>query len=400
MEKDRLKDGSGAEGTVERLLVVDDDRSCREAIRELLEDAGHAVDCAEDGEQAVRLFVERNASCVLLDITMPGLGGIETCRRIRRLRTDVPILFLTARHDVGTFDEAIRAGANDFLTKPIELSELSLRVDAALRLRRLDSELREYCALVERQRADLVRLQLQKERLTAFVVHDLKNPVNGIDLQVQLLARQADDPVATRRTALRIRDEVKTLTRLILNLLDISRGVDGHFRVEPVSVSLPALLDGVLKTLEVRAAVRHVNLEGECAVEEIRADEAILARVLENLVDNAIRHAPEHTTVHVTARREGRQTILEVADQGPGVPAFLRERVFERYFQVESTVAATRGGHGLGLAFCKLAIEAHGGTVRLEDGEPGAIFRVELPDSDTNGRGRTPTWRPLGKRPD
>ncbi len=136
------------------------------------------------GEEAVALVEREGPDCIVLDVRMPGTDGFAACKRIRALprATETPVIFLTALRDVETFDGALRAGGDDFLTKPVRPTELVIRVQSALKLRRLSAELRGHYDLLKEQRDRMVRLQLQKERLMAFVVHDLKNPLNTIDL--------------------------------------------------------------------------------------------------------------------------------------------------------------------------------------------------------------------------
>src|SRR5262249_56334444 len=129
--------------------------------------------------------------------------------------------------DVDTFDEALRVGADDFLTKPVRPAELIARVGTALKLRQMRVELREHYELLKHQRDDLLRLQLQKERLSAFLVHDLKNPVNSMDLHAQLLLRDQGLSARSRDSAAQIRSEARQLVRMILNLLDISKADEG-----------------------------------------------------------------------------------------------------------------------------------------------------------------------------
>src|SRR4029079_15267299 len=145
--------------------------------------------------------------------------GFVVCQRLRELPGGAltPIVFLTALRDVDTFDNALRAGGDDFLTKPVRPTELVVRVQAALKLRRMNAELREHYALVRRQRDDLMGLQLQKERLTEFVVHDLKNPVGTMDLYAQVLLQCPELSDRARDSAQAIRDEARALTRLLLN---------------------------------------------------------------------------------------------------------------------------------------------------------------------------------------
>jgi signal transduction histidine kinase len=110
----------------------------------------------------------------------------------------------------------------------------------------------------------------------------------------------------------------------------------------------------------------------------VQADPDLFRRVIENLIDNAIRHAPEGTIVSVTAAPTETGAVVRVADQGIGVPEAQRALVFERFAQAEVTGRANRG---LGLSFCKLAVEAHGGQIWIEDAAPGAVFCVRLPDA-------------------
>jgi two-component system sensor histidine kinase/response regulator len=365
------------------ILVADDNAENRAVAKATLEDEGYDVLLANDGAQAVAAFAERSPDCVLLDIKMPKMDGIAACREIRALPggKDVPIVFLTALRDVDTFDRAQLAGGDDFMTKPYRPTELAVRVEAALRLRRMASERNDLYAQVKHQRDDLQRLQLQKEQLAAFLVHDLKNPVNGIELQAEVVRR---DPGATergRRAASRIQDETRALMRMITNLLDISKMDEGKLSPNQIEFDLPSLGREVVDALRTRAEGMGVTLIAEIAVPKVRADRDLIRRVLENLVDNAIRHAPEGSAVRIAAATAGATTELRVIDAGRGVPREQRDRVFERFVQAPDE-ASGRSNRGLGLAFCKLAVEAHGGTIAILDASPGAVFCVTIPHVD------------------
>ena len=365
------------------ILVIDDNAENRALAQATLEDEGYRAVLASGGEEGLRAFDSARPDCVLLDVRMPGLDGFAVCSRIRALPggADVPIVFLTALRDLDTFDHAQASGGDDFLTKPIRPSELALRINAALKLRRMSSELRETYDVVRRQRDDLMRLQLQKERLTSFVVHDLKNPVNGMDLHAQVLQREKGLSERARRSADSIRGEARALLRLVLNLLDISKSEEGRLLVRPAAVPLPALLADVVDAHRVEAEAAEVRLEQRTDVAQIIADPDLFRRVIENLLDNAIRHAPAGSVVRIEASGRDGSVEVRVADHGSGIAPELRERVFDRFVQVESRGgAASRAGRGLGLAFCKLAVEAHGGSIWIEDGAPGAVFCVRLPD--------------------
>jgi two-component system, sensor histidine kinase and response regulator len=366
-----------------RVLVVDDNEQNRALARAALEMESYDVVLAKSGEEALPAFAERAPDCVLLDVRMPGMDGFETCRRLRALPggADVPIIFLTASRDVDTFDTAQRVGADDFVTKPVQPTEMVMRVQTAMKVRRLDATNKEYFELVRRQRDDLMRLQLQKERLSSFVVHDLKNPVGSIDLLAQLLQRDKKLPAEARGTAEAIRIEVQSLMRLILNLLDINKSEEGQLKPVVAPVGVEALANGLLDAMQVKARVKEIELVRELGgVEAITADPDLLRRVLENLLDNALRYAPKGSRVTFSVHGDGDEHVLRIADEGKGVPLEQRDNVFERFAQVEAgDRVAPRTGRGLGLTFCRLVVEAHGGRIYVEDASPGAVFCIRLP---------------------
>jgi two-component system sensor histidine kinase/response regulator len=313
---------------------------------------------------------------------MPDIDGFVACERIRALPggTETPVLFLTALRDIDTFDRALAVGGDDFLTKPVRPMELIARVQTALKMRQMRAELREHYELLKRQRDALLRVQLQKERLTAFVVHDLRNPVNTMDLHAQLLLRDPSLSEKALASAMQIRNQAGQLSGMILNLLDLSKGDEGKLFANRSRVDVRDLVAKLLHDLSAAARARNVRLESSVAIEAIQADADLLRRALVNLVDNALRHAPPETSVVVTATSLAHSTELRVADAGPGIPDDLKERIFDPFMQVEGGGARheTRGGRGLGLAFCKLAVEAHEGRIWVEDAVPGAVFCLTI----------------------
>jgi signal transduction histidine kinase len=373
-----MTDGASSSAT---LLVVDDNEANRALARSALEDEGYRVVLATNGAAGIEAFERDAPDCVLLDVRMPDIDGFTACERIRALPggADTPIVFLTALRDVDTFDRALAVGGDDFLTKPVRPTELVARVQTALKLRRMRVELREHYELLKHQRDDLLRLQLQKERLTAFLVHDLKNPVNSMDLHAQVLLKDPSLSEKARQSATLIRNEARQLGRMILNLLDLSKGDEGKLAARRSDIDLRALVTALLSELALTAEARRVRLEASVDANRISADQDLLWRLLVNLVENAIRHAPPETAVDVTAKADDGGVELSVRDRGPGVPSELKERIFDPFVQAERTGGVQRTGRGLGLAFCRLAAEAHGGRIWVEDAGPGAVFRVRIP---------------------
>jgi signal transduction histidine kinase len=365
-----------------KILVVDDNETNRALAQATLEDEGYDVVLASSGEEALRDFDGVNPDCVLLDVRMPGMDGFAVCSAIRALPSGArtPVVFLTALRDVDTFDRALRAGGDDFLTKPVRPTELVVRVQAALNLRRLRTELKDSYDLLRSQRDALMRLQLQKERLSEFLVHDLKNPVATMDLHAQLLLQEPNLSETARDSARAIREDARSLLRLLLNLLDLSKSEEGGLVPQLTTVELAPLVAEIVHAAEVKAGNAGVRLTSSLRAAQVRADRDLLRRVLENLLDNALRHAPKQSEIAVSALETAGGVELAVRDAGPGVPPDMREKIFDRFVQVQGGDAAlTRTGRGLGLSFCKAAVEAHGGRIWIEDGAPGAVFRLRLP---------------------
>lgn len=365
-----------------KILVVDDNAQNRALALATLEQEDYLVFAAASGREGLALFEAEQPACVLLDVRMPDLDGFEVCRRLRQLPggAEVPVLFLTALRDVDSFDKARAAGGDEFLTKPVRPAELLARVRTMVALRDQGAELRTLTATISQQRDDLLRTQLLKDALATFVVHDLKNPVNAIGLHAQLLLRDKSLSAAARQSVVQIRADIEHLVRMIMNLLDITKGEEGRLTPTIERVELAGLVEEVLRRLTVRAEVGAVTLVGEVPALAVRADEDMFRRVLENLLENAIRHTPHGGRVTVAAAGAGDEVEVRVSDTGTGVPPELLESIFDKYVQVASgDHALTRGGRGLGLAFCKLAVEAMSGRIFVESSSQGAVFVVRVP---------------------
>lgn len=225
---------------------------------------------------------------------------------------------------------------------------------------------------------DLQESQGQRRELLEFLVHDMKSPLSAILASAHLL-RGADMEGEDGQDLEQIIQSTTTLHRMVLDLLDIHVAEGGHLRVVPDSVDLPELL----RTIGARARSRGANVTIDCPPgTSVGADEALLVRVVANLVDNSIKYGPAGGKIWLGATRDadGWARIC-VRDEGPGVPPHLQHLIFERYAQVEREAGRRHeNSRGLGLRFCKVAVEAHGGRIWVENaGVRGAMFWVELP---------------------
>ncbi len=369
-----------------RVLVVDDDAIARRSLRAVLERSHYQVETVDGGAEAIKILPLYRPELVLLDNLMPDMDGFETCRRIRAMPHGefLPIIFLTADDRPETHAEAFRAKGDDFLRKPVFPTELIVRIRSLMRMKRLQSE-------VQAERDALIDLQKQKEQLFEFIVHDLKNPLATIQLGLDLLSVRADSPPAFQPPLLRLRETAQGMSRMVQNILDIGRAEQLGLELHRTKFCLRDWIPELLMEVEYRAQRMEQAAVWECPENlETEADQDLLGRVVLNLLDNALKYSPSGSRIRLVAEAADNGVYLKVTDQGQGIPECMREQVFNKFMRLEDEGAKTRSSSGLGLTFCKVVVEAHGGRIWVEENKPqGSVFIVEIPSFD---RSRIPVF--------
>jgi signal transduction histidine kinase len=227
-------------------------------------------------------------------------------------------------------------------------------------------------------------LRAKKRVLAALVVHDLRSPIAAIEGYLQLLREEIVGGGAPAQQ-LAYLDDASTLVgkalSLVATILDVDELEDGILRANLTEVGVLELVERARAQVGPGVEVRELAVEIDVAPSLVVAlDRDLFARVFENLLDNAVRYAPRQGRLVIAARVEAGVFELAVGNSGPPVPVDERATIFGRYFQVEARRAAARANRGLGLYFCKLAVEAHGGTIHVEQrGSLGAVFVVRIP---------------------
>ncbi|HEX8692189.1 MAG TPA: response regulator [Longimicrobium sp.] len=367
-----------AQGDAPLLLVVDDDAVNVELLCDLLEALGYRVLGAHGGEAALHAVRERRPDLVLLDVMMPGMNGYEVCRRLKAdpATAAVPVVFVTALSDTDDKVKAIEAGGDDFLTKPFNRPVLVARIRSLLKLKTASDAL-------ERSYRKLQELERLKDDLTRMVVHDLKSPLASVLGTLELAVDGDLGPLSAeqRRFLCDARDRGEDALRIIDNLLDLTRLEESRVQLEPRDLDVSRLLAEVAGAWTVRAEQlgSRVVAEGPAGV-AARADEGLLRRVLANLVGNALRHAGRGVTVRLSAvPSEGASVQFTVADDGVGIAPEHHEAIFRKWESLK-VPGVGEDSSGLGLTFCKLAVEAHGGRIWVQSrpGE-GSAFHFLVP---------------------
>jgi signal transduction histidine kinase len=371
------------------ILVVDDDPRNRKLLEEYLNAAGYEVRVAFDGRTALAEAAERPPDLVLLDVMMPDLSGLEVCRQLKNdPKTRLcQVVLVTALDGAPHRVQGLDTGADDYIAKPVRREEFMAKVRSMLRSRRLLAELEEAKETLSQRNEKLEELEGLKETLTQTLVHDLKNPLAAVLGNLELMERKADDSIL--HLVRRSKAAAWRMHQMILNLLDIGQLEEGKLVLHPETVDAGSLARKACQEMEGGASQRGVKLEivadEQAAV--LKGDGAVLRRVLDNLLSNAIEHSPQGGVVRVAVSLCDEGIEFAVSDQGPGVPPEFRERIFEKFQRLENRKSVPGANRGLGLTFCRLAVEAHGGTIWVDDAPlGGALFRALLPATEAESR--------------
>jgi len=284
-------------------------------------------------------------------------------------------------------DEAqlLRITREDFkhLLEESSMIDRNLMHKLSIRLRAADDErtaiaaeqrrLHEHVNTLRAENQHLMEIQRLQQETVDLIVHDLRNPLHVIVNALGVLNMSVPEEVLTANQELfsLVTNNTDRMIRLIDSMLDVSRMESGQAYLETAPANLLSLVQTVAQRVS-RLLIKHsLTLTVDVPdLPDLLIDADMIDRVLANLLDNAIKFTPNHGTICICAARDGEQVVVRVSDTGRGVPHDQRQRFFERFAQVPGDQPRTRG-FGLGLTFCRLAIEAHGGRIWVEDGENG-----------------------------
>ena len=399
-----------------RILVVDDEKSIRTTLRSFLQDAGYSVEIAEDADRARTMLSKGVWDVVLTDIVLPGLSGMDLLKAIRAAAPDVQVIMMTGEPTVDTAADAVRAGACDYLTKPVVKNAILRSVATAVQMKQIEDEKRclqednrKYQDNLEKlvtertqalqeanQRLETALAQVQRtheeiikqERLSALgqmvsgIAHDFNNalmPIVGLSSFFLSDPNALSDPDQVRADIEAIQRSAKAAADVVRRLREFYRPDDA---LGTTSVHLGKLVEQVILLTEpawkVQAEAEGRNIRLVNAIEDlppVPANEPRLREALVNLVLNAVDAMPTGGVVRFSAECEAETVILKISDTGAGMSDDVRKRCFEPFFTTKG-----KHGSGLGLAMVYGIVTRHGGQISVESQiDKGTTFVIRLP---------------------
>ncbi|MBW7887205.1 MAG: hybrid sensor histidine kinase/response regulator [Bacteroidetes bacterium] len=359
------------------LLVVDDTEDNLDLLEFALKKKPIHMLRASSGMECLEIALREQPDIILLDIQMPEMDGFQTMERLRAdpRTAKIPVIFLTAaKKDPQSIAQGILAGAEEYLTKPIDVDELIARVRSIYKVTATERE-----------------LQKLRSQFMAMLVHDLRTPLTVILGGVDYILGVAEDHQPLDQDAkdilVRMMNSTSGMINLVNELLDLSKYEAGQITLEKKPMFVQDFLSRSLHLVKLQFKRKQIQLETsiEPNLPPINIDAKKFEQVISNLLGNALKFTPKGGTVTVSAKCDspGKHVHIEVTDNGVGMKPEELTYLFEHYRQVSSSEKTKEKGTGLGLAICKLIVTAHGGTISVvsEEGK-GSTFTVAMPVSN------------------
>ncbi|MFZ2644435.1 MAG: hybrid sensor histidine kinase/response regulator [Verrucomicrobiia bacterium] len=377
-----------------RILIVDDEESIRETLGAFLSNAGFEVELAEDVPTAQQRLKEGAFDVTVSDIIMPRVSGVELLKAIRQESPRVQVIMMTGQPTVETAGAAVRAGAFDYLIKPVSKESILRCVGNAAKLKatederlRLAEDNRRHQEDLERQHKQLQdnygrlrELETLRDNLTHMIIHDLRAPLSVALGYVDLVKNNAASNLTSRAGGYldTVLLNLCRLNDMIGSLLDISRLETGKMPLDRHACDMAVLAKSVMDSFDSLVGQRRLSLDSSPEPIMAICDKEVTRRVLGNLFQNALKFTPDDGCIRITVGRKDSMVRLEVSDNGTGIPPEFHTRIFEKFGQADRQTR--QHSTGLGLTFCKLAVEAQGGQIGVEsEVSKGSHFWFTLP---------------------
>lgn len=365
-----------------KVLIVDVATQATERTAKVLRHAGYSVEQCARPSEALAAIATHQPDVVILDALLPEMSGYDLCRQIRRSITGyLPVIVTTSAQNIADLANGIVSGADEVMLKPVSRYELLAALQALLRSKALYATLEAQTAELQTAYANLSELEGLRDDLVHMIVHDLRTPLTNIIGNLQTLEDSGYDPELTEEFVPVAVEAGQALLGMVNDLLDISKLEAGQMVLDITDFPVAQAVEAALGSVRTLAEEKGLELAVEVTPLDLRlyADENKIMRAITNMLGNAVKYTRQGA-VHLRARDEDGGVVISVTDTGEGIPEADRQRIFEKFGQVATRTAGRKTSTGLGLAFVKLALEAHGGKAWVESelGQ-GSTFSISVP---------------------
>ncbi|HGY57195.1 MAG TPA: hybrid sensor histidine kinase/response regulator [Caldithrix abyssi] len=369
-----------------KILIVDDNKENLDLVAYFLKPQDYDLITAMDGVEALQKVEQEKPDMILLDIMLPKMDGFQVCERIKKNPSTqfIPIIMITALKELKDKIHSLEVGADDFISKPFENVELLARVKSLLRLKFYHDELVRKNKELEEKNKQLVRMDQFKEDLSHLIVHDMKNPLFVIQGNLQMMSMGMDESTSTvlKKYVDRIERSSQNLLRMVMNLIDISKIEDGSMELSLELGSFNELVEKCQKKIwdYPENSSKTVEMKLDPNLPLVKLDTSVMERVFDNLISFGVANVPTDGHVEIETGIKDGQVYFAIHDFGIQIPIKYGENMFDKFRQIEIKNEGYRIGRGLGLTFCKLAVEAHGGKLWVDtENKTGNRFVFTLP---------------------
>lgn len=368
----------------DKIMVIDDSQEDLILLERILTRRSFDVCTFTSGVEAFEFAKETAPDLIFLDINMPNMDGYEVCKLFQqdsRLRT-IPIIFLSARNTTEDKVRGFEVGGVDFISKPFQFEEVHARVNTHLRIHYL---LKRQLKELENNYIHLRKLESLRDTLVHMIIHDMRSPLSVLSGFLRLIKRDLSRGNVTDKTKTYIDDVIisaDSLTEMMSSTLDVSKMEAGKIELSLTEFDLVPLIHDVVKRIYLpESSVRLEVLAPEKSV-MMKADKGFIDRIIQNLLSNSLKFAPKQDgVVKLSVAMKEKSIVVKVEDNGPGVPEVDKENLFDKFWTGNAKKQGHRYSVGLGLTFCKMAVEAHHGQIGVDvpHSSQGIIFWFEIP---------------------
>lgn len=365
------------------ILLVDDTPANLKVLTELLKEYHYKVRAVPSGKMALKSVEISPPDLILLDINMPEMNGYEVCQQLKSnpATAAIPVIFISALDDIQDKVEAFRQGGVDYITKPFQIEEVHARIKTHLTIDALQKELQNKNLRLESQLDQLRQMESMQDTWLNMVVHDIRVPLTAATLLISYMDEVSEGLppmyVSNLHQTTKIMERVKIALH---NIVDFGKMEGGKIALKYEQFELVSAIQAWLQEIEVLSA--HLSLEILLPDHPIHleADPLLLKRIIFNLLTNAFRFTEPDKKVQLKLWSEAQTAHLAITDEGPGIPEAYRETIFDKFVQVHLSHTGDPASSGLGLTFCKMAIEALHGQIGLEsEVGTGSTFWFKIP---------------------